>query len=186
VTTEVGRRAVATVALTGVLFATLGTADVKTNDRTSAVAVKAALLYNFAIFTEWPALRPAAPIVICVVGDDQIAASVSRITQGKSIVGHALEIRRSADSTTWTACNLIFIAAAETRQMGNAIGAIKELPILTVSDRAGFSQAGIVELYVEAERMRFAINLDAVERSGLRISSRVLMLARIVRNRDLD
>ncbi len=60
---------------------------------------------------------------------------------------------------------------------------IKTLPVLTVSDGKGFSLAGgIIELYVEGGRMRFAINVDAAERSGLRLSSRLLGLAKIVRN----
>ena len=61
--------------------------------------------------------------------------------------------------------------------------AIKTLPVLTVSDGKGFSQAGgIIELYVEGGRMRFAINVDAAERSGLRLSSRLLGLAKVVRD----
>jgi hypothetical protein len=63
------------------------------------------------------------------------------------------------------------------------LGGLRTLPVLTVSDGKGFSHAsGIIELYVEAGRMRFAINVDAVERSGLRISSRLLGLAKVIRN----
>ncbi len=182
-TTGPWRRAAGTLSLAAVLLAADGVAAGDAPDPVSDVAIKAALLYNFALFTEWPVVRPATSVVICIVGDDRIDAAVAQTTKGKSIGGHALEVRRPTDVATWHTCHLMFIATAETRQLGDAMGALKALPILMVSDRQGFAQVGMIELYVEAERMRFAINLDAVEHSGLRINSRVLMLARIVRNR---
>ena len=69
------------------------------------------------------------------------------------------------------------------RRSAGGLDAIRTLPVLTVSDGKGFSQAGgIIELYVEGGRMRFAINVDAAERSGLRLSSRLLGLAKVIRD----
>ena len=147
------------------------------------VAVKAAFLFNFAKFAEWPALPAGAPIVVCIVGDDGIAAALVDTVRGQNISGHALEVRRPQDSAAWRACHLLFIADAEARRSAGGLGAIRTLPVLTVSDGKGFSQAGgIIELYVEGGRMRFAINVDAAERSGLRLSSRLLGLAKIIRD----
>ncbi len=152
-------------------------------DAAPDVAVKAALLYNFAKFAEWPALLSGAPIAFCVVSDDGIAAALVETVRGQNINGHTLDVSRPQDSATWRGCHLLFIAEAEIRRSTAGLEAIETLPVLTVSDAKYFSQSdGIIELYVESGRMRFAINLDAVDRSGLRLSSRLLGLAKIIRD----
>jgi hypothetical protein len=152
-------------------------------DVASAVAVKAAFIYNFAKFAEWPALPSGAPLIVCVVGDDGVAAALVETVRGQNIDGHALDVWRRQDSATWRVCHVLFIADAETRRFAGGLGGIKTLPVLTVSDGKGFSLAGgIIELYVEGGRTRFAINIDAAERSALRLSSRLLGLAKVIRN----
>jgi hypothetical protein len=174
---------VASIALAATLIAAPGTAAGNGPDVASDVAVKAALLYNFAKFTEWPALPSGAPIVVCIVGDDGIAAALVETVRGQNINGHTLDVSRPQDSATWRICHLLFIANAETRRSADGLGGIKTLPVLTVSDGKSFSQAdGIIELYVEGGRMRFAINVDAAEGSGLHLSSRLLGLAKVIRN----
>lgn len=147
------------------------------------VAVKAAFLHNFAQFTEWPALPSGAPILVCIVGDDQIAAALVETVRGQNINGHRIEVSRPPDTAAWPLCHLLFIADGETRRDTGGLRYIKTLPILTVSDGKGFSRGnGIIELFAEKGRMRFAINVDAAERSGLHLSSRLLGLARVVRS----
>ena len=147
------------------------------------VAVKAALLFNFAKFAEWPALASGAPIIACIVGDDGIATALVGTVRAQQISGHPVEVRRSQDSGAWRVCQLLFIADAETRSSDSGVGGIRTLPVLTVSDGKGFSErGGIIELYLEGRRVRFAINVDAAERSGLRLSSRLLGLARVIRD----
>jgi hypothetical protein len=156
------------------------------DDTASDVAVKAAFLYNFAKFTEWPALPPGATLVVCIVGNDRIAAAVGDTVRGQSISGHALEVQRSSDSRTWRGCHLLFIADDETPRSAAGLGEVAALPVLTVGDRRGFAQAsGIIEFFLDSGRMRFAINVDAVERSGLRLSSHLLGLAKVIRNTDV-
>jgi YfiR/HmsC-like len=148
-----------------------------------AGTVKAVFLYNFAKFAEWPALPPGFPIVACIVGDDAIAATFANTVHGQSIGGHTLEVRRPQDSATWRACHVLFVADAETRRSAGGLSGIKTLPVLTVSDGKGFAESsGIIELFVEGGRMRFAINVDAAEHAGLHLSSRLLGVAKIVRN----
>jgi len=150
---------------------------------TMEVSVKAALLFNFAKFAEWPALPSGGPIVVCIVGDDGIAAALVATVRGQQISGHAIEVRRFQESAMWRVCQLLFIADAETRPSAGGLDGIRMLPVLTVSDARGFSQGGgITALYVEGERVRFAINVDALGRSGLHLSSRVLGLAKVVRD----
>jgi hypothetical protein len=174
---------VASVALAATLIAAPGIAAGNATDAVPDVAVKAAFLYNFAKFTEWPALPAGAPIVVCIVGDDGIAAALVVTVREQNISGHTLEVWRPQESATWRGCHLLFLADAETRRSAGGLGAIKTLPILTISDGKGFSQAGgIIELFVENARMRFAINVDAAERSGLHLSSRLLGLAKVIRD----
>lgn len=147
--------------------------------------LKAAFLYNFAKFTQWPALPAGAPIVTCIIGDDEIATSFVQTVRGHNIGGHPLEVRRPGEGVSWRVCNLLFVSAAETGRSAAALAVIRGQPVLTVGDGKGFAQAGgIIELYVEARRFRFAVNVDAAGRSGVRLSSRLLELARVVRDGD--
>jgi YfiR/HmsC-like len=149
----------------------------------SDVAVKAALLYNFAKFTEWPTLPHAMPLIVCIVGDEGIAAAFVDTARGQRINGHPVEHWRPQDSAMWRFCHVLFIADAETRRAAAGLDRVRELPVLTVSDSKGFARAaGIIELYVEDGRMRFAINIDGAARSGVQVSSRLLGLARIIRD----
>jgi hypothetical protein len=165
------------------LAAILGAAPcLAASDGPSGIDVKAALLYNFAKFAEWPALQAGEPIVTCIVGDDGLAAALVEMVRGQNLDGHALEIVRPQAATAWSTCHLLFIAGGETRKSADRLSGIKALPVLTVSDGQGFAQVdGIIELYVDNGRMRFAINVDASERAGLHLSSRLLGLAKILR-----
>ncbi len=146
------------------------------------VALKAAFLYNFAKFAEWPNLPPGAPLVLCIVGDDAIAAALVGTIHGQNIGGHSVEVSRPSVIAAWTGCHLLFIAHGAAPRAAGLVG-IKTQPILTVSDVKDFSQAGgMIELFVEGGRIRFAINVDAVDRAGLRISSRLLGLAKIIKS----
>lgn len=173
----------ASIALAATLVAAPRIAAGTGADVAPDVAVKAAFLFNFAKFVEWPALPAGAPLVVCVVGHDGIAAAFVETVRGQTISGHSFDVWVLQDSAKWRACHLLFVADAETRRSAGGLDEIKALPILTVSDGKGFALAGgIIEFYVEAGRMRFAINLDAADRSGLRLSSRLLGLAKVIRN----
>jgi hypothetical protein len=150
----------------------------------SDVAVKAAFLFNFAKFTDWPNLPAAAPITTCIVGDDAIAAAFVETVRDQRINGHALPLAPSQDAADWRNCRMLFVGQAEAPRSAAALDGLTSSPVLTVSDSKDFAAAsGIIELYVDNGRMRFAINVDAAERAGLRLSSRLLGLARIVRGR---
>jgi hypothetical protein len=146
--------------------------------------VKAAFLFNFVKFTEWPGLDPQAPLVVCVVGDDTVAEALVTTMATQTVGGHPLQLRRPDDVTGWTSCHLLFVSESEVRRFSGGLKQAQQTPILTVSDARGFARdAGIIELFVQDNRMRFAINAGAAERAGLRISSRLLGLAEIVGGR---
>jgi len=149
----------------------------------SNAAIKAAFLFNFAKFTEWPSLAAGAPIVACIADDEDIAAELTQIVQGQTIGGRAIAVRQPQDNAFWGECQMLFVGESASRRFAANAPALRTQRILTVSDRKDFSRSGgIVELYLEQGRLRFAINLDAAERAGLRLSSRLLGLAKVVRD----
>lgn len=149
-------------------------------------ALKAAFIFNFVKFTEWPALQPGAPIVACVSGDDAIAAALADTVRGQAVGGRSLVVQRIQDTAAGPTCQVLFIADTDKRRWADFLLGLRTQPVLSVSDGAGFAQSGgIIELYVDAGRMRFAINVTAAEQAGLRLSSRLLGLARIVRGGDV-
>lgn len=184
-----GRRAcrhiaVVSVALAALLVTPSGvSAERAAGDYRQQVAVKAAFLYNFAKFTEWPGMAAGARISACVVGDDEIMTAFVEMASGRDINGHAFDFSNRAAAVNLAHCQLLFVAAAGGDGAAPGFAGLKTLPVLTVSDAPGFAKAGgMIELYVEDGRMRFAINVDAVTRAGLRVSSRLLELAKIVRD----
>lgn len=149
------------------------------------VPVKAAFVANFAKFTEWPSLPPGARMVACVVGDDELAAALVATIRGQAINGRAIEVARPRDPAAWGACHLLFLAGGRPREPADSLAALRTHPILTIGDGKDFARSGgIIELYVQDGRMRFGINTAAVDRAGLRISSRLLGLATIIRGHD--
>ena len=152
-------------------------------DPTSDVAIKAAFLFNFAKFAEWPSRAADAPLTLCVVGDPRIAAALVETVRNQRIGNHALDVRALAGDAPMRSCDVLFISASETRRSAALLDALKALPVLTVSDDKDFARAsGIIEFFLEHGRMRFSINTDAADRAGLHLSSRLLGLATIVRD----
>jgi hypothetical protein len=184
----VGRCVSMTAAVSALIMAlSPATATATGAEAAPEVALKAAFLYNFARFAEWPALPSVAPIVLCVTGNENIAAALAQTIRGQNVAGHTLQVARVQDDRVWPRCQLLFIDDSELRRTAPALDGIKRLPVLTVSDGKGFAEAGgMIELYVEAGRMRFAININATERAGLRLSSRLLGLAKVIGKEDVD
>jgi hypothetical protein len=180
---HVGRRAAGVISMALISWLAPVPAAVAAGAVAADVAVKAAFLYNFAKFADWPALAAGMPIAVCVVGDDRLAAALVETVRGQVLSGHALEVAPHQEPAQWRACHLLFIAEVEVRRAAAGLERLRSLPVLTISDGKDFAQTtGIMELFVEAGRMRFAINLDSAEGSGLHLSSRLLGLAKIIRS----
>jgi hypothetical protein len=171
--------------LSAVLFVSgsiLGPAPARAQSAT-APELKAALVLNFARFATWPEIAPGAAILVCVFGDDRVADALSLAVRGQAIDGRALKVSKLPTGGSPGACQLLFVGAPDIRQAAALLDSARTLPVLTVSDGARFAQStGMVELFVDAGRMRFAVNIDAVGRSRLSLSSRLLGLAKIVRD----
>lgn len=148
--------------------------------------VKAAFLYNFAKFVEWPA-APAGPspdrLALCIIGQDPFGDVLDQLTKGKTVNGRELVVRRLTGSEEAQGCQMVFIAASERRRIPAILEGLRRADVLTVGETESFAQlGGVINFVRQGDRVHFEINLDAAERAGLRISSKLLSLAKIVRD----
>ncbi len=151
----------------------------------SAPDLAAAFLFNFVKYTTWPAdvLPDGSPIVVCVGGNDWVADSLVQLTRNQRVDGHPLSIRRTNLERSLDGCHVVYGAALDANRVSELVRAASGRPILTVSDSADFAQrGGVANFFVDDGRMRFAVNPAAAERARLRISSRLLTLAKVVRD----
>ena len=148
--------------------------------------VKAAYLFNFGQFVEWPDQSydsPGAPFVIGVVGEDPFGQTLDELIEGESLGGHPLVIKRFRRAKDISACNILFIGRSETARLGETIKALKGGNVLTVTDIMGAERQGvIIVLFNEKNRIRMRINVAAAKASNLTISSNLLRPAEVVGN----
>ena len=143
--------------------------------------IKAAFLYNFAKFTDWPTSAFATadvPLTICVLGEDPFGSALEAI-DGKEIKGRIVAVRRLANEAGADSCHVIFISASEESRLAGILGSLRDRPVLTVADMPDFARAGgIINLKTNKEdRIRFDINIGRAQQAGLRMSSKLLSLA---------
>lgn len=148
-------------------------------------AVKAAFLYQFMQFIEWPpeAFADAtAPIVVGVLGDDPFDDSLRRATEGRTAQGRPLVIRAVKHGEPLRHCHVLFVSASEEGRIPDVLRTLGTAAVFTVGDSAGFAEAGgTLNFVTEAARVKFEVNLAAAERARVRISSKLLSIARIVK-----
>jgi hypothetical protein len=148
--------------------------------------VKAAYLFNFGQFVEWPAqawTSPTAPFVICVLGDDPFGKTLDDVVSGESLDGRPLVVRRLTDAGEVTDCHILFIARGESGRIEQTLRALQGRSVLTVTDIEGADQHGaIIVLRNDNHHVRMRINLAAAKASHLVISSKLLRPAEVVGN----
>ena len=146
-------------------------------------AIKAAYLYNFAKFVEWPTASFAhaeAPLTICVAGNSPFGSALESLA-GKRVATHPVEVRYLPTSTRIEQCHIAFLSRTEQWRFKPLLAQVSGRPVLTVSDISDFAQGGGMIGLVEAEqRIHFNINLDAARQADLKLSSQLLKLATIV------
>ncbi|MFZ1640357.1 MAG: YfiR family protein [Candidatus Contendobacter sp.] len=146
-------------------------------------AVKAAYLYNFAKFIEWPPGTFAsadAPLRICIAGDNPFGDALATLSD-KTVGNHLVEVRLIPATAALDKCHIVFISRTESDRFKALLVKLGRLPILTVSDINDFARAGGMIGLVEADqRIRFDINLTATRQVSLKLSSQLLKLATIV------
>ncbi len=166
-------------AIVALLVATLlgaraGAADTKSVE----YSLKAAFLSRFIRYVEWPDNTGA--LVVAVLGDDPFGPALERALEARSPGGRAVVVHRYRTAAEVGPCAVLFVARSAMRQWPDLRALLDGRPVLTVGEVEGFTASGgAVNFFVEDHRLRFEVNRAAAEHAGLRLSSRLLSLARL-------
>jgi hypothetical protein len=149
-------------------------------------AVKAAFLYKFGGFVEWPAgtfRSPTAPFVIGVFGDDAVAAELEQLTRGREVNGHPVAVVRVKDTDDLASLQVLYAGGPRESRVRELLASVRG-PVLTVADAPLAGRAAPVLAFTQDEgRLRFAASLTAAAARGLKLSSRLLAVAQSVEGR---
>ncbi|MCW8933575.1 MAG: YfiR family protein [Gammaproteobacteria bacterium] len=147
---------------------------------------KAAFTYNFAKFTIWPENTPGnnGPLILCTIGKSKLINDLNRL-EGKNIKGRAVAIEKVSSDKSKDHCHILYIAKSEKNRVANILKSINRKPILTVSEISNFiEKGGVIQFYRKDGKTNLIINLNTARKSGLEISSRLLILAEVVNNEE--
>jgi hypothetical protein len=147
-------------------------------------AIKAAYLFNFASYVTWPKGTfpdEQAPFLIGEIGDTPIDPYLDRIAARKKVNGRPIVVGHFDSPKDYQPCQILFVGGLSESQQRAVLQQVEKAPVLVVGETPGFAQhGGIVNFYIAENNVRFEINRDAAEKRNLKISSKLLALARIV------
>jgi hypothetical protein len=173
-------RCLCLLALLGLPIAAAAQAD----NRAAEVQIKAAFLYKFGDFVQWPPAafaRPDAPFAIGVLGADDIAAALEQLVAGRTVQGHPIAVRRLKRGEALAGLHVLFIGQGESARLAETLAAAKGQAVLTVTESENALASGsMINFVAEDQRVRFDVALPSAERGQLKISSRLLAVARRV------
>jgi hypothetical protein len=167
------------------LLALATTMPVRPQDSPSVeYQLKAAFLLNFARFVEWPSDAFASDktsITFCVFKRDPFAGALDEVLRGKSINNHTFTVKRINELSELQSCQIVFVSEREARLLPEILARLKGVSTLVVGEGDDFAErGGAIEFFLENNKLRFAVNVDAIGRARLQASSKLLALARIV------
>lgn len=172
-------------ALACVVGAALAPAHAQNLPSVTERGVKAAFVYKFLGYVEWPASAFAqadTPIVVGVLGADDIASELADAVRGRAVGNRGIEVRRLRPGDPLTGLHVLFIGASERARLAVLAKAAlaRNILVITESDDA-LDQGSVINLILVDGRVRFEVSLDSAERAGLKVSSRMLAVAHLVR-----
>lgn len=145
--------------------------------------VKALFLYNFAKFFEWPKDLPEDSFCIGTIGQDPFAGALEQVVQKRASSGRAFHVEHYRTAAEARKCHIVFIPSSDFKRIRAALDGLSGSSVLTVGESAGFCESGgIVNFALVDGTLRFEINPAAAARAGLRVSSKLLNLAKIARD----
>lgn len=146
--------------------------------------VKAAFLFNFAKFVDWPedtSRDVKEPFAICVLGQDPFGKALDDVVAGKTIAGREVAVRRLTDARQAGGCSVVFVSPSASKRVLSTLTATQR-GLLTVGDAGAPTSEGVViNFTMEGDKVRFEINMTAAEEGKIRLGSRLLSLATILR-----
>lgn len=156
-------------------------------DETVARQVKAAYLLHFAQFVYWPkqsGVDGSTSLVIGVLGPDPMVAVLEKTVAGKRLANRPVEVKQFNSAGQIDRCDILFVPHSASKRAQGVLVAVAGKPVLTVSDREGFSSGGgMIEFLLIDDSVRFAINNAAVEQAGLKLNSELLRVAYSINGR---
>lgn len=179
------RRARLASAVFCVLYVLAGASRVASQDNTSGeYQVKAAFLFHFAEFVEWPAEAfkdGNSPLTYCTVGADPFRGALDDSLRGKTIGERIMRVQHLKQLDAIHGCQILFIGATEDKRASSILANVKGTAVLTVGESHNFAEdGGMIEFLLEGNKIRFEINLGAVNAAKLKMSARLLTLAKTV------
>ncbi|MES2151880.1 MAG: YfiR family protein [Pseudomonadota bacterium] len=157
------------------------TTEAATAGQLSERSVKAAFLYKFLGYTEFPSTafaNAAAPLVIGVLGADEVALELGRIVAGRSVNNRAIVIRALREGEAGSGVHLLFVGGADSARVQRAVRAAPAGPLLLVSEADNALQLGsVINFRIIDDRVRFDVSLEAADRNNVKLSSRLLTVA---------
>jgi hypothetical protein len=145
--------------------------------------MKAAYLYNFVLLAEWPPtshLTEASSLNLCLYGGDELNVVIEQL-RSKMVDGTPVRVRRVSDPSEVNQCHLLFVGEADGSRGTRLLEAARNLPVLTVSDDNRQAQNGVILMIAaESQRLTFEVDLNAARKSQLKLSSKLLRLAKRV------
>jgi hypothetical protein len=146
--------------------------------------VKAAFLFHFAQFVDWPAdalNNGDSSVKLCIFDDEPRRQELQNTLDGKAIGARAFRVRLISQPQGIQGCNIFFLSRDEARRQTEILKSLRGMPVLTVGETPNFlADGGMIRFHLEEDRIRFDINLEGAELSHLKISSRLLLLATLV------
>jgi hypothetical protein len=163
-------------------------ASAPAQERVAADSVKAAFLYHFAGYAQWPPamLRADEPVVIGVMGGDAVESELRRIAPTRKVQDRPLQVVHVEPGDSLAGLHILYVGRRENPRLARILAAAAEYPILTVSDADDGLEQGAIINFVTTERVQFEISLAAADVAGLRLSSRLLAVALRVKKGERD
>lgn len=173
--------ALAAAVLAGLVLSTLAPAA---EPAPTEYEIKAAFIYNFAKYVEWPESNgpdSGEAFIIGVLGEDPFGPLLDQLARSKTVGDKPIVVRRFDSFADYTPCHILFVAASERDRLPAILEKLADSPVLVIGDTPGFARRGVaVNFVIEHSKVRFEINPAAAARAGLKISSKLLRLAKIV------
>jgi len=142
--------------------------------------VKAAFLYNFTKFVEWPSVTESPVFSICILGDDPFESAIDRLTVGKLVGSRSLKVQRLKDGAEGKQCQIVFVGAAERTKVSKLVDSVRGTAVLTVGESAEFLRmGGMIFLSTQDGHVSVVINPAVTEAARLKVSAKLMTLAKV-------
>lgn len=156
----------------------LGGVPAAAQSDTLEYAVKAAYLYKFTPFVDWPATAfagPSSPFYVCILGADPFGSTLDQALDGHSVGEHPIKVRRIQSPDQAGECHILYVGAARSRTVDATLAKLRGAPVLTVSEQGGAGE--IVQFVIKDGHVRFTIDAAAAAANHVTISAKLLSLA---------